>query len=160
MPEGSSSNAITRNEIRKPAKPCQICLGSSWVAVTPYDMDKTGTGCNFLNWIKPKGEKGVYLLYLACLSYSSCHCHQYSSSLSSLTQSAVIHCLCVLVPPSCLEVFFRELLAVSEVCQLLNAYIQLLIILSYKAQTRNGSFALIIILRIYSHTPATNFFAS
>lgn len=132
-----------------------MCLGSSWVAVTPYDTEEIETGSNFLNWIKPKVRKGVYLFYIACLSCSSYHCHQHPSSFRSPIRSVAIHCVCVLVPHSRLEVFFTKLLAVSEVCQLLP--IQLLITLSCEAQIRNGSFALIIILRINSHTPATNY---
>lgn len=105
----SSNNVITRNmRQRNQPKPQQTCLGSGEMAVTPYDMENMGTGFNCLKWIKPKGEKGIYLAYLACLSYSSYHCEQFSSSFPSLTQLAVVQCPCIMVPPSCLEIFFRK----------------------------------------------------
>lgn len=125
-------------------------------------MEKIGKGFNFLNWIKSKGEKGVYLVYLACLSYSSYHCRQHSSSFPSPTQSVAIPCLCIFVPPSCLETFFRKLLPVSEACQLLNAYYSVFhyIHLQGTNEMRTGSFTLIIILSINPHTPTANFFTS
>lgn len=125
-------------------------------------MKKIGKGFNFLNWIKSKGENGVYLVYLACLSYSSYHCHQHSSSFPSPIRSVAIPCLCIFASLSCLETFFRKLSAVSETCQLLNAYYSVFHYthLQDTNEMRTGSFALIIILSINSHTPATNFFTS
>lgn len=100
-------------------KPHQICVRSSWLAVTSYDMKKMGRSFNFLNGIEPKGGKGIYLVYFACLRYSSYHCHQ--EEVPSLTESAAVCCSCIFVT-FLLRNIFKKHLAELVPCVPLNAY--------------------------------------
>lgn len=85
-------------------------------------MEKIETGFKCLNWIKPKGRKGIYLACLAYLNYSCYHCQQFSSSFPSLSPTTIISCSMPMIMGATL--LLRTIFSENSgfLCQLLNSY--------------------------------------
>lgn len=114
-----------------------------------------GAGFNFLNWIKTKRPK-VFILPTLLLWTTQAII---ISSSQALPQPHRVNRYSV--PRYTGSTFLlRNIFSANSsfLCQLLNAYYSYFHYNSTTRQMKNGSFALIIILRIKSHTFITNFF--